>query len=96
LPMIVNMVLCLAVFVVGHLTPVLVRAGVLKLEIVTFMARLIATILPDVLVKGGDYTPDAIAGGKAVLENGGIVEVLRFHEGRSTSAIVDSIRGAES
>jgi D-beta-D-heptose 7-phosphate kinase/D-beta-D-heptose 1-phosphate adenosyltransferase len=54
--------------------------------------ELIAEILPDVLVKGGDYTPDAIAGGKAVLENGGIVEVLQFHEGRSTSAIVDSIR----
>jgi D-beta-D-heptose 7-phosphate kinase/D-beta-D-heptose 1-phosphate adenosyltransferase len=54
--------------------------------------ELIAEILPDVLVKGGDYTPDSIAGGKAVLENGGTVEVLRFHEGRSTSAIVDIIR----
>lgn len=55
-------------------------------------AELIAEILPDVLVKGGDYEPDAIAGGKAVLANGGTVEVLRFHEGRSTSAIVESIR----
>jgi D-beta-D-heptose 7-phosphate kinase/D-beta-D-heptose 1-phosphate adenosyltransferase len=55
-------------------------------------AGLIADILPDVLVKGGDYTPDAIAGGKAVLENGGTVEVLRFHEGRSTSAMLDTIR----
>jgi D-beta-D-heptose 7-phosphate kinase/D-beta-D-heptose 1-phosphate adenosyltransferase len=55
-------------------------------------AELIEQILPDVLVKGGDYTPDAIAGGKAVLQNGGTVEVLRFHEGRSTSAIVDTIR----
>jgi len=54
-------------------------------------ADLIAKILPDVLVKGGDYTPDEIAGGKAVLNNGGTVEVLRFHEGRSTSNIVDSI-----
>jgi D-beta-D-heptose 7-phosphate kinase/D-beta-D-heptose 1-phosphate adenosyltransferase len=54
--------------------------------------ELIGSILPDVLVKGGDYEPDAIAGGKAVLNNGGSVEVLRFHEGRSTSAIVDSIR----
>jgi D-beta-D-heptose 7-phosphate kinase/D-beta-D-heptose 1-phosphate adenosyltransferase len=54
--------------------------------------ELISSILPDVLVKGGDYEPDAIAGGKAVLNNGGSVEVLRFHEGRSTSAIVDSIR----
>lgn len=56
-------------------------------------AELIGAVLPDVLVKGGDYTPDSIAGGKAVLANGGSVEVLRFHEGRSTSAIVDSIRG---
>jgi D-beta-D-heptose 7-phosphate kinase/D-beta-D-heptose 1-phosphate adenosyltransferase len=55
-------------------------------------AELIESILPDVLVKGGDYTPDAIAGGKAVLANGGTVEVLRFHEGRSTSAIVETIR----
>jgi D-beta-D-heptose 7-phosphate kinase / D-beta-D-heptose 1-phosphate adenosyltransferase len=57
-------------------------------------AALIEQILPDVLVKGGDYTPDAIAGGKAVLRNGGTVEVLRFHEGRSTSAIVDTIRAS--
>jgi D-beta-D-heptose 7-phosphate kinase/D-beta-D-heptose 1-phosphate adenosyltransferase len=55
-------------------------------------AGLIADILPDVLVKGGDYTPDAIAGGKAVLKNGGTVEVLRFHEGRSTSAMLETIR----
>jgi len=54
-------------------------------------AELIEQILPDVLVKGGDYAPDAIAGGKAVLQNGGTVEVLRFHEGRSTSTIVDTI-----
>ena len=54
-------------------------------------AELIEKILPDVLVKGGDYTPDAIAGGQAVLKNGGSVEVLRFHEGRSTSTIVDTI-----
>lgn len=59
-------------------------------------AELIGAILPDVLVKGGDYEPDAIAGGKAVLANGGSVEVLRFHEGRSTSAIVDAIRAGQS
>jgi D-beta-D-heptose 7-phosphate kinase/D-beta-D-heptose 1-phosphate adenosyltransferase len=59
-------------------------------------ADLIGDILPDVLVKGGDYQPDAIAGAKAVLANGGSVEVLRFHEGRSTSAIVDSIRSRDS
>jgi len=57
-------------------------------------AELITAILPDVLVKGGDYRPEDIAGGKAVLANGGSVEVLRFHEGRSTSAIVESIQTA--
>jgi len=56
-------------------------------------AELINDVLPDVLVKGGDYKPQDIAGGDAVLANGGSVEVLQFHAGRSTSSIVDSIRG---
>jgi D-beta-D-heptose 7-phosphate kinase/D-beta-D-heptose 1-phosphate adenosyltransferase len=56
-------------------------------------ADLIAAVLPDVLVKGGDYKPEDIAGGDAVIANGGHVEVLQFHEGRSTSSIVDAIRG---
>jgi len=47
LPMIVNVVTTLAIFVVGHLTPMLVQGGVLKIEIVDFMARLIATVLPN-------------------------------------------------
>ena len=46
LPMVVNLVSCLAIFVVGHLTPSLVYAGVFKMELVQFMARLIATVLP--------------------------------------------------
>ncbi len=54
--------------------------------------RLIGEILPDVLVKGGDYRPEDIAGGAAVIANGGTVEVLSFHEGRSTSRILEAIR----
>lgn len=46
LPMVVNLTTCLAVFVVGHLTPVLVEGSVLKNEFVAFMARLIATVFP--------------------------------------------------
>ncbi len=46
LPMVVNMVSCLAIFVVGHLTPVLVQTTLKELEFVKFMAQLIATILP--------------------------------------------------
>lgn len=45
-PMVVNMITCLSIFVIGHLTPVLVQAGTLKLEFVSFMAQLIATLLP--------------------------------------------------
>ena len=50
MPMVVNMVTCFAIFVVGHLTAVLVQTGVLKLEFVSFMARLIATVLPSLEV----------------------------------------------
>jgi len=55
-------------------------------------AKLIAAVLPDVLVKGGDYRPEEIAGGPAVLANGGNVEVLSFHEGRSTTALIEALR----
>jgi D-beta-D-heptose 7-phosphate kinase/D-beta-D-heptose 1-phosphate adenosyltransferase len=53
---------------------------------------LIAAVLPDVLVKGGDYRPENIAGARQVLANGGTVEVLSFREGRSTTAVVEAIR----
>ena len=56
-------------------------------------AALIAAVLPDVLVKGGDYQPDQIAGGKEVLENGGEVRVLSFRDGHSTSRIIDKLSG---
>ncbi|MDB5338887.1 MAG: putative rane bound transporter [Planctomycetaceae bacterium] len=46
LPMVVNMVSCLAIFVIGHLTPALVDSGSLRLELVEFMARMFATVLP--------------------------------------------------
>ena len=54
-------------------------------------ARLIERLLPDVLVKGGDYRPEEIAGGDAVLRNGGDVRVVSLKAGRSTSAMIESI-----
>jgi len=54
--------------------------------------RLICKVLPDVLVKGGDYRPEQIAGGPCVQENGGEVIVLDYEEGVSTTRIVESIR----
>jgi D-beta-D-heptose 7-phosphate kinase/D-beta-D-heptose 1-phosphate adenosyltransferase len=56
-------------------------------------ARLIQKMLPDVLVKGGDYQPQDIAGAKDILNNGGEVRVLAFREGHSSSNIIDKLRG---
>lgn len=54
--------------------------------------RLICAVLPDVLVKGGDYRPEQVAGGRCVQEHGGEVVILDFVDGRSTSRIIDTIR----
>ncbi|MCD9499718.1 bifunctional D-glycero-beta-D-manno-heptose-7-phosphate kinase/D-glycero-beta-D-manno-heptose 1-phosphate adenylyltransferase HldE [Photobacterium carnosum] len=55
--------------------------------------RLISEVLPSILVKGGDYTPEQIAGGKEVIAAGGKVLVLNFEDGCSTSKIIEAIRG---
>jgi D-beta-D-heptose 7-phosphate kinase/D-beta-D-heptose 1-phosphate adenosyltransferase len=54
--------------------------------------RLIEQCLPDILVKGGDYKPEDIAGGQAVIDNGGQVMVLDFVDGLSTTAVIDAIK----
>lgn len=54
--------------------------------------RLISLVLPDVLVKGGDYKVEQIAGHREVLKNGGEVIVLPFVDGFSTSNIVSRIK----
>ena len=46
LPMLVNVVVCLAVFLLGHLAPVLVAASQGSFELVEFMAKLIEVVLP--------------------------------------------------
>ena len=56
--------------------------------------RLICKLLPNLLVKGGDYRPEDIAGGTCVQENGGEVIVLDFEEGVSTTRIVEAIRNS--
>jgi len=53
--------------------------------------RLICSILPDKLIKGGDYKPEDIAGYDCVMKNGGEVIVLDYHEGRSTSNTIQKI-----
>lgn len=56
--------------------------------------EMICQLLPDILVKGGDYQDiTTIAGHDCVIANGGKVKILAFVEGHSTSRIIDSIRG---
>jgi D-beta-D-heptose 7-phosphate kinase/D-beta-D-heptose 1-phosphate adenosyltransferase len=57
--------------------------------------RLICKLKPDVLVKGGDYRPEQIAGAQCVWQNGGQVEVLSGWDGYSTTAMVERIHEAE-
>jgi D-beta-D-heptose 7-phosphate kinase/D-beta-D-heptose 1-phosphate adenosyltransferase len=52
---------------------------------------LIAQVLPDVLVKGGDYQLDGIAGAAEVLAAGGRVTTVGFHDGFSTTALLERI-----
>jgi D-beta-D-heptose 7-phosphate kinase/D-beta-D-heptose 1-phosphate adenosyltransferase len=59
-------------------------------------ARLIERVKPDVLVKGGDYTVEQIAGHQAVLARGGEVKILPFVEGRSTTGIIERILDTRS
>ncbi len=53
--------------------------------------ELIQTILPDVIVKGGDWKPSQIVGSDIVLANGGEVLSLQFVEGYSTTALEQKI-----
>lgn len=55
--------------------------------------NVISTLLPDVLVKGGDYQLQDIVGGDVVRENGGDVFSLSFADGISTTAIITQILG---
>ncbi|QEH45595.1 bifunctional D-glycero-beta-D-manno-heptose-7-phosphate kinase/D-glycero-beta-D-manno-heptose 1-phosphate adenylyltransferase HldE [Aggregatibacter actinomycetemcomitans] len=57
--------------------------------------RLIGEVLPDLLVKGGDYKPEEIAGSKEVWANGGDVKVLNFENGFSTSNVIKKIKHLE-
>jgi rfaE bifunctional protein nucleotidyltransferase chain/domain len=53
---------------------------------------LITSLLPDVLVKGGDYTIEQIAGAKEVIANGGRVVINPILEGFSTTAIIAQLK----
>lgn len=54
--------------------------------------ELIKTIIPDILVKGKDYTIDQIVGADVVLQHGGKVETIELVEGFSTSSLIEKIK----
>ena len=54
-------------------------------------AEIILHFLPDVLVKGGDYTTDTIIGADTVIANGGTVETIPLIPEKSTTALLDRI-----
>ena len=55
--------------------------------------ELIKALLPDVMVKGGDYTIDEVVGGKEVIANGGKVIINPIVEGFSTTSLIEKMKG---
>jgi D-beta-D-heptose 7-phosphate kinase/D-beta-D-heptose 1-phosphate adenosyltransferase len=79
--------------VTSELDRAIVLAGLACVDAVTFFEEdtprdLIAALLPDVLVKGGDYKPADIVGRAEVEAAGGRVVVLPYLAGRSTTEIL--------
>jgi D-beta-D-heptose 7-phosphate kinase/D-beta-D-heptose 1-phosphate adenosyltransferase len=57
--------------------------------------RMYCRLLPDVIVKGGDYTIDQVAGGDCVINAGGEVKILSFVDGQSTTNMINKARAVE-
>tara|TARA_B100001996_G_scaffold161747_1_gene123326 strand:- start:165 stop:635 length:471 start_codon:yes stop_codon:yes gene_type:complete len=53
--------------------------------------RIIKELLPNVLVKGGDYSINSIVGADIVISHGGTVEIIDLIPGKSTSSLIDQI-----
>ena len=74
-------------FIVSNLKPV---------DYVTFFdedtpAEIINELIPDILVKGADWSIDKIVGREVVQKNGGEVKTINFVNNQSTSKIIESI-----
>lgn len=54
--------------------------------------ELVRHLQPDVIVKGGDYTPDTVVGASDVLARGGRVVIVPLTPGQSTSSIIEKLR----
>jgi len=53
--------------------------------------QVIELLRPDVLIKGGDYTPDTIVGRDFVEANGGVCKAVPFVGGASSTGIIERI-----
>ncbi len=76
----------------------LVLAGLSSVDYVTDFGdptplKLIEAVLPDVLVKGGDWPVESIVGREAVEKNGGRVVSLPLLPGYSTTSLIGRIKG---
>lgn len=83
---------------VGEADRARVLLGLRAVDIVTIFdedtpRELLAALLPDVLVKGGDYALEQIVGREEVEAAGGEVVVIPFVDGYSTSALLQRIQG---
>ena len=54
--------------------------------------NIIKSIMPDVLIKGGDYTIDTIIGASEIIANGGMVKVIPLEHGFSTTGIIEKLK----
>lgn len=74
-----------------------VLAALEAVDVVTLFEQdtpleLVTLLQPDVIVKGGDYTPDTIVGASVVRARGGEVVVIPLTPGQSTTSIIEKLR----
>ena len=55
--------------------------------------QLVQLLQPDVIVKGGDYSPDTVVGANEVRARGGEVVIIPLTPGHSTTSTIDRLRG---
>jgi len=55
--------------------------------------QLVQLLQPDVIVKGGDYSPDTVVGADDVRARGGEVVIIPLTPGHSTTSTIDRLRG---
>jgi len=73
-----------------------VLSAVADIDYLTWFAentprKIIAALLPDVLIKGGDWTPDEVVGRAKVAAAGGRVVIVPYLKGHSSTSIIDRI-----